>query len=473
MEIEFKNVSVAGIKDDGDGIVETIVSVTGIVDNVRDIIKPGAYEKTLAARKPKGVWHHSWTDPVSKTLDIKELMPGDPMLPKELPNGQPWPKEAGALWVKTQFNLDGPRGVQAYSDVKFFGDEQEWSIGYNVPTGGSKVDVKSGIRNIETLDLYEYSPVLFGAMPSARTQGGVKEAQMAFKTLGGSQLREEVSDEELVGDFDSAVGELDPEDFDLPETASEKSWGRLLDANNRLDPFKIRTAIKALQEVLDDIEDEIESEDDDPEEKEIPLSFIEMKAAEYSNLRYCLEDWHIDNPLLVKAVADFDSALQGDGDVEEAAEEVVNVLEDISADDETGEKADEVAMISATLGTLIAGEKKSLRATRMEYLEQMSTDQVRELKSFLGSINGSTGIKNALQNHLDELELFEEGGASNRQTKMAKKPKPKPHGRKPSTTKPVEMEDEEMEDEDEEKSISIPLTEFTDLGIDIKSLLGS
>ncbi len=165
------------LTDEGEGIVQAIVSVTGIVDEVKDIIVPGAYAKTLAARKPKGVDAHDWSSPVSKPLDIKELMPGDPNLPKFTARGEPWPREAGALMVKAQFNLNTARGRDAYEDVKFFEDEQEWSIGYNVPTGGARIDHKKGIRYIDALDLFEYSTVLFGAMPLAGTH--------SVKALGG------------------------------------------------------------------------------------------------------------------------------------------------------------------------------------------------------------------------------------------------------------------------------------------------
>ncbi len=182
--IEHKAVGVKGINvvDDKQGIVTTIISVTGVVDRVNDRIHPGAYEKTLAQRTPKGIWSHDWNEPVSRTLSVKELMPGDSDLPDRQPNGQPWPKDAGGLQVKTQFNLETQRGREAFSDVVFFGDEQEWSIGYHVPVGGAKVDPQSGVRDIYTLDLYEYSPVLFGAMSLARTTS-VKDAQTAFQTF--------------------------------------------------------------------------------------------------------------------------------------------------------------------------------------------------------------------------------------------------------------------------------------------------
>ena len=59
--MEHKTVGVSGLKvleDEGEGIVSAFVSVTGLKDNVKAIIEPGAYEKTLATRMPKGVWSH-------------------------------------------------------------------------------------------------------------------------------------------------------------------------------------------------------------------------------------------------------------------------------------------------------------------------------------------------------------------------------------------------------------------------------
>lgn len=178
--LEHKAVPVGPVTvlDRENGIVSAIVSVTGIVDRVKDVIVPGAYTKTLQARLPKGVWHHDMTKPVSKTLEIKELLPGDAGLPTHLADGTPWPPEAGALKVKTQFNLGTQRGRDAFADVEFFGSDQEWSIGYRVPTGES--EMKGGNRWCYEIDLFEYSPVLFGAMPHARTITSVKDAQESW-----------------------------------------------------------------------------------------------------------------------------------------------------------------------------------------------------------------------------------------------------------------------------------------------------
>ena len=164
--MDRKNVPVSSVRglSEADGIVEAIVSVTNIVDSVNDVIEPGAYKNTLRKRNPKGVWSHDTNIPVAKTLKVEELMPGDERLPEDLRS-----QGAGALMVKMQFNLNTSRGRDAFHDVQFFAEEQEWSIGYSVPEGKSMTDEKTGVRFIKQLELYEYSPVIFGAAPNTRT----------------------------------------------------------------------------------------------------------------------------------------------------------------------------------------------------------------------------------------------------------------------------------------------------------------
>lgn len=233
MKTQHKAVSVTGLKsfEDVPGVVTAIVSVTGLVDNVNDVIIPGAYTKTLSQRKPKGIWQHDWKKSISKTLDVKELMPGDPQLPATLPNGQPWPETAGGLLVKMQFNMNTQRGRDAYEDVKFYGDEQEWSIGYRVPSGKSYNE--KGIRYIKELDLFEYSPVLFGAMPNARTTS-VKSAQETLieqKNLHGTDAYDfllnvkEIADVDLTDEFvDEPTGDFEGDGYmedDIEEEIEE------------------------------------------------------------------------------------------------------------------------------------------------------------------------------------------------------------------------------------------------------------
>lgn len=149
--------------DDAEGIITAIVSVTGTEDEVSDIIVPGAYRETLTKRNPKVCWAHSWEHPIGRTLHIEEIMPGDDRLPSETKDGQPWPREAGALVATMQFNMRTDEGRNAFEAARFYSEtgECEYSIGYQVPTGKSAR--RDGIRYIKALELYEVSVVLFGA----------------------------------------------------------------------------------------------------------------------------------------------------------------------------------------------------------------------------------------------------------------------------------------------------------------------
>lgn len=163
------------IIDEDEGIVEAFVAVTGIVDRVNDIIEPGAIGPQLKTVWPVGAVNHDWGNMVAKTLAAEEWLPGDPRLPKTLRDGTPWPAEAGVGWVKAQYNLDTQRGREAFSDVKFFAEDQDWSIGYRATKSRRGQD---GIRRIKSMEIPEYSTVLSGAHKQART--------LSIKSDGGT-----------------------------------------------------------------------------------------------------------------------------------------------------------------------------------------------------------------------------------------------------------------------------------------------
>lgn len=145
------------------GIVDAIVAVTGVVDDVNDHIIPGAFRRTLGERVPKVCLGHDWNRPIGKTLDIKELLPGDPGLPEKTADGKPWPREAGAVLARSQYNLGTKDGRDAFEQAKFYLDSGQCfqSIGYRVTPEGKSF--KRGVRYISDLDLFEYGPVLHPA----------------------------------------------------------------------------------------------------------------------------------------------------------------------------------------------------------------------------------------------------------------------------------------------------------------------
>jgi 2'-5' RNA ligase len=215
---EAENIVAGAEAFEGDGVVTAVVSVTGVVDEVDDIIEPGAYAETLRKRMPKVCWHHSWEHPIGKVLWIEELMPGDPRLPAKTRDGQPWPAEAGALVAKMQMNMASERGREAYSAIKFYSEsgECEYSIGYKVPSGKSTRDGK-GIRHIKVMDLFELSFVLFGAHTMTGTLALKAAVSLMDKaTHGLVTLSKKAIDDEferLMADVDlSDLGEADVQD---------------------------------------------------------------------------------------------------------------------------------------------------------------------------------------------------------------------------------------------------------------------
>ncbi|MFJ4342710.1 2'-5' RNA ligase family protein [Streptomyces sp. NPDC088915] len=176
------------------GTARAIFAVTGVVDDVQDLILPGAFTRTLRSRKVKSVWHHEWKDPIGRVLDIEEWMPGDPRF-ATIPGGAVWPREAGALVAVVQFNLRTGRGRDAYEQVKQWHDanEAQFSIGYKVPPGAASKR-HDGVRIIHDLDLYEVSPVLHGAHPLTRS---IEVKSDAVSRVGGLEHKATWSSVEL------------------------------------------------------------------------------------------------------------------------------------------------------------------------------------------------------------------------------------------------------------------------------------
>lgn len=154
MNIERKSFSTEMKALAEDGIVEAIVSVFNNVDSYGDRVKYGFFHDSLSYKMPKGVWQHDWNTPVAKTLEAKELLPGDPLLPQQL-------RDLGGLYIKGQFNLETQAGRETFSNIKH-GIIDEFSIGYTVAEETFSAD---GARELVKGRLYEWSPVLFGANP--------------------------------------------------------------------------------------------------------------------------------------------------------------------------------------------------------------------------------------------------------------------------------------------------------------------
>lgn len=154
--LQFKAMSGQLSIDEAQGIVECFVAAVGNKDSVGDIVMPGAFNSSLKRRKPRVVWGHDWNKPIGKVLDMYEVPASDPRLPAKMKKAG-----VGGLFAKVQFNLRSERGREAFNDILFFGEEQEWSIGYK--TLDSIYSSQRQANLLKELELYEVSPVLHGA----------------------------------------------------------------------------------------------------------------------------------------------------------------------------------------------------------------------------------------------------------------------------------------------------------------------
>lgn len=154
--VEFKAISGQINVDEAKGIVECFVSGVGNKDSVGDIVLPGAFTESLKRRKPRVVWGHDWNHPIGKVLEIYEVPASDPRLPAKMKSAG-----IGGLFARVQFNLQSEKGREAFANVAFYGEEQEWSIGYK--TLDAIYDNNRQANLLREVELYEVSPVLHGA----------------------------------------------------------------------------------------------------------------------------------------------------------------------------------------------------------------------------------------------------------------------------------------------------------------------
>lgn len=192
---EYKAVQGQVNVDEAQGIVEAFVAGIGNKDSVGDIIVSGAFNESLKRRKPRVVWGHNWNEPIGKVLEIYEVPASDPRLPAKMKRAG-----IGGVYARVQFNLKSERGRQAFSDVAFFGEEQEWSIGYK--TLDADFDPQRQANILKKVELYEVSPVLHGAnqltgtisikadQPLRDPKGGLTAAgRRHFNETEGSNLK--------------------------------------------------------------------------------------------------------------------------------------------------------------------------------------------------------------------------------------------------------------------------------------------
>ncbi|WP_020476261.1 HK97 family phage prohead protease [Zavarzinella formosa] len=140
------------VKEDGETrTIEGYGSTFGNEDSYGDVVMPGAFTKSLLARKPAMLWQHNSDQPIGVWDQVMETPQG--LLLK------------GRVFA-TQCGND------AYTLAKG-GAITGLSIGFS--TKKSEMDTQQNIRRLQEVDLYEVSLVTFPANTKA-TVTGVKSA---------------------------------------------------------------------------------------------------------------------------------------------------------------------------------------------------------------------------------------------------------------------------------------------------------
>jgi len=217
--MERKTFQTAAIKlDEAQGIVEHIIAVMGNLDMGNDIIHPGAFAKTISERGTKvRVLDAHNTDSIMRVLgkprSMREI--GKHELPSDLL--MKYPDANGALLVETQYLMNTPEGKGAFERIQS-GAVDEYSIGYD-PLDFDYSDVvhdgkKVTARNLRTLKLYEYSPVLWGmnsatATLSAKEKPSEEKPWNVFKEDGKWRVYKLGANDKPTGE---ALGEHDTEE---------------------------------------------------------------------------------------------------------------------------------------------------------------------------------------------------------------------------------------------------------------------
>ncbi len=156
-------------------------STFGNIDLVGDIVKQGAFAKTIAA------------DPT-----VNVLVDHRATVKTQIGYGFNMSEDAKGLFTTTEINLEKDAGREAYATLlhaKERGFKVGLSIGFMIVE--SDFDRKEGIRTITEVKLFEYSVVIFPANPKATVtavksvlESGKKEDVALLKRGIESHLRE-------------------------------------------------------------------------------------------------------------------------------------------------------------------------------------------------------------------------------------------------------------------------------------------
>lgn len=264
MDTERKAISSITLDINDNREVEGLAAVVGNVDDVGDVLHPGAFTKTLQESKSrvKHLWQHDANNPPTAIiLDLREIK-GREGLPGEVKSA--FPDATGGLLVKRRY-LDTPRGLEIFAGVQSKAIS-EMSIGYMATKKSYGTVGNVQVRNLHEIRLMETSDVLWGANPATLASKSLIE-QAIWAIRAGRELTDLLQAGAMLTPEDIAqmgacmqmlsvlLERAKPEVEGYPEMMSNyldllsmsTKVGKMVSSANM---EKLRRAIEALQEIL-------------------------------------------------------------------------------------------------------------------------------------------------------------------------------------------------------------------------------
>ena len=165
-EVKFAPCDLKSVE--ADGTFSGYASLFGEVDLGQDLVMPGAFRDSLAARGPRGVkllFQHDPNEPIGVWLELNE--------------------DARGLFARGRLMPEVSRAREVLSLMRA-GALDGLSIGFRTVKG--RTDAKTGVRRLDKIDLWEISIVTFPMLPEARVSA-VKRRHSARGADSGRLLR--------------------------------------------------------------------------------------------------------------------------------------------------------------------------------------------------------------------------------------------------------------------------------------------
>jgi hypothetical protein len=165
-EVKFAPVDLKQVE--ADGTFSGYASIFGEVDLGNDLVMPGAFRESLAARGTQGVkllFQHDPNEPIGVWLDLHE--------------------DARGLFARGRLMPEVTRAREVLSLMRA-GALDGLSIGFRTVQG--RTDPASGVRRLDKIDLWEISVVTFPMLPEARVNAVKRRKTNALGTRFGDAM---------------------------------------------------------------------------------------------------------------------------------------------------------------------------------------------------------------------------------------------------------------------------------------------